>query len=168
MSGWIALLRAVNVGGSNKLPMTELKVLCEDLGLARVQTYIASGNVVFSSALGEDELREAIEAAIERRYGKRIAVLVRSGAEMAGVLARNPWPERAGNRVMALIVDGPVSLEGVKGQVGEVLEAGEREIFIGYPEGMAATRLVVPAAAYGTMRNMNTVARLAELAAKVE
>ena len=70
MSAWAALLRAVNVGGNNKLPMAELKALCEGLGLGRVQTYIASGNVVFASERSEADIRGAIEAALATRYAK--------------------------------------------------------------------------------------------------
>ena len=87
MTGWAALLRAVNVGGTGKLPMAELKALCEVLGFERVQTYIASGNVVFASKRSETELREAIEAALLKQYGKQFGVMVRSAAELAGLVA---------------------------------------------------------------------------------
>ncbi len=165
MTRWVALLRAVNVGGTGKLPMAELKALCEELGFAGVRTYIASGNVVFASALDEAGVRSAIEAALLERYGKPIGVLVRSAADMAAVVAANPWPDRPGNRVVALFTDAAPSLDGVRNQQAERLALGPRALFIDYGEGMADSKLVVPASKTGTTRNMNTVAKLAELAA---
>ncbi|MFM5924308.1 MAG: DUF1697 domain-containing protein [Novosphingobium sp.] len=165
MTGWVALLRAVNVGGTGKLPMAELKVLGEALGLEQVRTYIASGNLIFASHRTEPELREAIEGALEQQYGKRIGVLVRSAAELSGLVAGNPWPDRPGNRVVVLFTDGEVRLEGVRNQGQEKLLAGPRAIFIDYGNGMADSKLVIPAAKTGTARNMNSVAKLAELAA---
>ncbi len=165
MTGWAALLRAVNVGGTGKLPMAELKALCEALGLAQVRTYIASGNVVFASDHDEAKLKASLEAALAKRYGKQIDVLVRSAADMARVVANHPWPDRPGNRVVAIFVDGPLSLDGMVGQRDEVVALGQRELFVDYADGMADTKLRIPCAKLGTARNMNTVTKLAELAA---
>ena len=164
MTGWVALLRAVNVGGNNKIPMSELAVLATRLGLKDARTYIASGNLLFASERGEEELRGMIEDGIEADFGTRIGVLVRSAAELAEAAARCPWPERPGNRVVVLFTDAEPSLDGVRNQAGEILAMGLREIFIDYGEGMAGSKLVVPAAKAGTARNMNTVRKLAELA----
>jgi uncharacterized protein (DUF1697 family) len=168
VTGWAALLRAVNVGGTGKLPMAELKALCEELGLAQVRTYIASGNVVFASDRNEADLRAAIEAGLEARFGKPFGVMVRSAAELAELAANNPWPDRPGNRVVAIFVDGPLSLDGMAGQRGEVIALGERAIYIDYGDGMADTRLRIPCAKAGTARNMNTVTKLAEMAGALE
>ena len=167
MTAWAALLRAVNVGGTGTLPMAELKALCEALGLAQARTYIASGNVVFASDLAEAELKVAIEAALEAKYGKRIEVLVRSAEELARLVQANPWPDRPGNRVVAIFVDGPLSLDGVTGQRGETIALGQRAIYVDYHDGMADTRLRIPAAKLGTARNMNTVTKLAAMAAEL-
>lgn len=168
MTGWVALLRAVNVGGNNKIPMAELAALAKRLGLHGARTYIASGNLIFVSAQGEDELRVLIEDAIEVEFGARIGVLVRNAAELAEVAARCPWPDRPGNRVVVLFTDEQPSLDGVRHQAGELLALGRREIFIDYGEGMAGSKLVVPASKTGTARNMNTVRKLAELAGALE
>ena len=165
MSGWAGLLRAVNVGGTGKLPMAELKALCEGLGLAQVRTYIASGNVVFSSDRSGDDLRGAIEAALFKQYAKQFGVMVRSAAELAQLVADNPWPDRPGNRVVAIIIDGALSLNGISGQRGEAIELGNRAIYVDYHDGMADTRLRIPAAKLGTARNMNTVTKLAAMTA---
>jgi uncharacterized protein (DUF1697 family) len=163
VTGWAALLRAVNVGGTGKLPMAELKALCEGLGLERVRTYIASGNVVFASDRNEAELRAAIEAGLEARYGKPFGVMVRSAAELEVTVSHCPWPDRPGNRVVAIFVDGPLSLDGMVGQQGETVELGNRAIYVDYHDGMADTRLRIPCAKAGTARNMNTLRKLAEM-----
>jgi len=75
---YAALLRAVNVGGTGKLPMTELARLCEREGLCDVKTYIQSGNVVFTSAKKEAAVKAALEKALERHMGKPVAVMVRT------------------------------------------------------------------------------------------
>ena len=161
------MLRAVNVGGTGKLPMAELRVLCEGLGLAQVRTYIASGNVVFASDLAEAELKAGIEAALAAQYGKRIAVLVRSDADLARVVVDNPWPDRPGNRVVAIFCDAELTLDGITGQGGERIELGQRELYVDYTDGIADTRLRIPCAKAGTARNMNTVTKLAAMAAEI-
>jgi uncharacterized protein (DUF1697 family) len=91
---YVALLRAVNVGGT-KLPMADLRALLEGLGLANVRTYLQSGNAVFDG--GDDEptqaLATAIEVRIERDLGPRVGVLVLPGESMADVAAANPFLE---------------------------------------------------------------------------
>ena len=169
MAAFIALLRAVNVGGTGKLPMTELKSMCEALGFAGVRTYIASGNVVFTSRKSEAAVKKALEAALESYAGKPVGVMVRSAAEMAQVLADNPFPKMAPNRTMAVFLDSPPpadTLKGIKGRKDEEIKLGRREIYIHYGEGMGQSKLVVPAAKTGTARNMNTVAALAKMAAE--
>jgi len=162
---WIALLRAVNVGGNNKVPMAELAALCAELGFANARTYIASGNLLFDSDHDAGTVRTRLETAIAARWGKPIGVLVRSDAEMAALVQANPWPDRPGNRVVALICDEEPSLDGVRHQNGEKLALGPRAIFIDYGEGMASSKLMIPASKTGTARNMNTIAKLAALAA---
>ena len=95
MTAFIALLRAVNVGGTGTLPMSTLKAMCEAAGFAKVRTWIASGNVVFASDLAEEEVKGRIEAALAAYAGRPVGVMVRTAAEMAAVLAANPFPEAA-------------------------------------------------------------------------
>jgi uncharacterized protein (DUF1697 family) len=144
--------------------MERLKAIGEQAGFANVRTYIASGNLVFASDKSEDAIREKLDALIEAEAGKKLGVVVRSAEEMAAAVERNPFADQPGNRVVAMFADGKLSLEGVKHQADEVLKLGKREIFVHYPTGQADTRLVIPAAKDGTGRNMNTVAKLAELA----
>jgi len=169
MNSFVALLRAVNVGGTGKLPMSDLKDICEELGFAAVRTYIASGNVVFASRKSETAIRAALEKRLEAYAGKPVGVLVRSAAEMAQVLADNPFPNAAPNRTMAVFLDRAPpadTLAGIRGQRDEQIELGRREIYIHYGKGMGTSKLVIAAAKTGTARNMNTVATLARMAAE--
>ena len=168
MTAFVALLRAVNVGGTGKLPMSDLKEICEELGFVAVRTYIASGNVVFESRKSEAAIKAALEKRLEAYAGKPVGVLVRTAAEIAQVAADNPFPKLAPNRTMAVFLDHAPpadALAGVRGQKEEQIRLGRREIYIHYGDGMAKSKLVVPAAKTGTARNINTVAALAKMAA---
>jgi uncharacterized protein (DUF1697 family) len=167
MPVFVALLRAVNVGGTGKLPMSELVAMATAAGFRRPRTYIASGNLVFESPGTEAQVKAALEAALARRAGKRVAVMVRSADEMAAVLAANPFPDSAPNRTLVVFLDAPPPADWRDGMVapgGEEVLAGRRELYIDYGDGMAQSRLKLPAAALGTARNLNTVARLAAMA----
>ena len=169
MNTYIALLRAVNVGGTGKLPMAELRTLCESAGFKDVRTYIASGNVLLRSDSSAVQVKAALEAALARYAGKPVGVLVRTGAEMAAVIAANPFPTAAPNRVVTIFLDGAPpadALDTVRHLKGEQIVPGKREIYVHYGEGMADSKLIVPAAKNGTGRNMNTVVRLAAMAAE--
>lgn len=167
MPTFIALLRAVNVGGTGKLPMTELKSMCESAGFTRVRTYIASGNVVFDSKKSAAGVKSALEELLFQYAGKPVQVMVRSGPEMAAVLAANPFPQAAPNRTVAIFLDtAPPSdtLDKLTGRKNEQVELGTREIYVHYGDGMAQSKLKIRAANDGTARNINTVAKLAAMA----
>jgi uncharacterized protein (DUF1697 family) len=171
MAAFIALLRAVNVGGTGKLPMSDLKAMCDELGFTSVRTYIASGNVVFASRKSEAAIKSALEKRLAAYAGKPAGVLVRSAAEMAEVSAKNPFPKAAPNRTMAVFLDEAPpkdTIASVRGRKDEEIKLGKREIYVHYGEGMAKSKLVIPAAKTGTARNMNTVATLAEMAAELD
>lgn len=163
ITGRVALLRGVNIGG-NKLPMAMLTTIGEKAGFANVRTYIASGNLVFASDASEADCRERLDRLIEQEFGKRLGVVVRSADEMARIARANPFADCPGNRVVAIFIDEPLSLDGVRNQRSERLKLGERVVYVHYPDGQADTKLVIPAAKHGTARNMNTVGKLAELA----
>jgi uncharacterized protein (DUF1697 family) len=170
MPAFIVLLRAVNVGGTGKLPMTELKAMCVAEGFSKVQTYIASGNVVFETKMSHAKIKAALEARLESYAGKPVGVVVRTVAEMKAVLKANPFPNAAPNRTVAIFLDEPPpasALDEVKGLKDEELRLGAREIYVHYGVGMGQSKLKIPAAKTGTARNMNTIAKLAELAAKL-
>ena len=168
MTSFIALLRAVNVGGTGKLPMQDLTGMCESAGFRSVRTYIASGNVIFESKLSEKKVREQLERKLLAYAGKPVTVAVRTAAEMAEVLARNPFTDAPPNRTVAIFLDEAppeTALESISGRADEQVALGRREIYVVYGVDMAGSKLKIPAAKTGTARNMNTVAKLAALAA---
>lgn len=167
MPTFVALLRAVNVGGTGKLPMSELKAMCERAGFTSVRTYIASGNVVFDSDGNEASVKASLENALLDYAGKPVQVLVRSGPELAAVLANNPFPQAAPNRTIALFLDGAPpadTLATLSGKNNEEVALGKREIYVHYGDGMGDSKLKIRAAAEGTGRNLNTIAKLAQMA----
>lgn len=167
MTTYVALLRAVNVGGTGKLAMTDLRRLVAEAGGRDARTYIASGNVVFTARGPEASVKGALEAALAAYAGKPVGVMLRSGAEMQAVLDANPYPQAAPNRVMTIFLDAPPShaaLDDLRHRRDEQLALGRREIYVHYGDGMANSRLVIPAARAGTARNLNTVAALARMA----
>lgn len=167
MNTYVALLRAVNVGGTGKLPMAELRAMCEAVGFERVRTYIASGNVVLACASTARQVQAALEEQLARYAGKPVGVLVRTGTELSQVLAANPFPKAAPNRTVAIFLDQTPpadALETVKHRNGEEIALGKREIYVHYGDGMADSKLMIPAAKTGTARNMNTIAKLVEMA----
>lgn len=167
MGSYVALLRAVNVGGTGKLPMADLRAMCEAAGFQSVRTYIASGNVIFKSSLNERAVKEIMEARLQAYAGKPVGVIIRTADAMAEVVAANPFPDVPLNRVIAVFLDDvppPSILDDVTGRSpDEALQIGHREIYIRYGAGMAHSKLRIPAAKVGTARNMNTVAKLAAL-----
>ena len=170
MTAFVALLRAVNVGGTGKLAMSDLKALCETAGFQDVGTYIASGNVVFASKLSEAKVKAELETRLAVLAGKPVDVMVRTAAQMAAVRDANPFPEAPGKQVMAIFLDDPApkdTADKATGLAHERISLGVREIYVDYVGGMGASKLRIPAARAGTARNMNTVAKLAEMAAEL-
>ena len=169
MTRYIALLRAVNVGGTGKLPMSDLRAICTEAGFARVETYIASGNVLFESKAATSKVKAELEARLLAYAGKPIDVVLRTAAEMSAVLKANPFAKAETRHTYAIFLNEPPppdALARVAGQQDEQMRLGKREIFVCYPTGMGRSKLRIPAAKMGTARNMNTVAKLVELASK--
>jgi uncharacterized protein (DUF1697 family) len=158
-----AFLRAINVGGTGALPMTALVALCRDCGLDNVRTYIQSGNAVFASNLSEAEIVSRLEAALAELMGGTIAVMVRSRAELAAILARNPFPDGDPARVTVTFLKSPCPQEIVGAfpiSGPEVIKAGIREVYIHYPNGIGRSKLKLPPTVIGTARNLNTVMKI--------
>ena len=120
------------------------------------------------SRKSEAAVKTSLEKRLETYAGKPVGVLMRTAAEMAQVLVDNPFPDAAPNRTMAVFLDRAPpadTLAVVRGRNDEQIGLGRREIYIHYSDGMAKSKLVVPAAKTGTARNINTVAALAKMAA---
>ncbi len=172
MTAYVALLRAVNVGGTGKLPMVDLAAMCEAAGHEAVKTYIASGNVVFTSKGTEGAVKADLERRLADYAGKPVGVIVRTAAEMVAVRDANPFPDAPGARVLAIFLDAAPPADAAAKAVNqaehEEIALGRREIYVRYDEGMGASKLRIPAAKAGTGRNMNTVAKLADMAGALE
>lgn len=167
MPAYVALLRAVNVGGT-QLPMDALLAMCRSAGFEQARTYVASGNALFRSRLAAQQVRHALEARLVAFLRKPVGVHVRTAAQLATVLAENPFRGTPPRHNVTVFLHGPPpagTLEGVRGLGAEQLALGRREIYVVYPDGIGASRLVIPAARTGTARNLNTIRRLAALAA---
>ena len=147
--------------------MSDLKEICRQTGFDRIETYIASGNVVLDSASSPDSVKTELAARLRSYAGKEIGVLVRTAEEMASVLAANPFAANDPKRSYAIFLDTPApanALAKVSGHQDEEIRLGGREIYVHYPAGMGRSKLNIPAAKTGTARNMNTVAKLVEIA----
>jgi uncharacterized protein (DUF1697 family) len=169
MANYIALLRAVNVGGTGKLPMADLKALCTELNFDRVETYIASGNVVFECDMPAARVQAQLEKRLLAYAGKPVGVFVRTASEMRTVLTRNPFSGKEPNLTYSFFLnEKPRSdaFEDVRGRGEEELGLGQREIYVYYPTGMGKSKLQIPAAKPGTARNLNTVAKLVEMSSR--
>jgi uncharacterized protein (DUF1697 family) len=161
------LLRAVNVGGTGKLAMADLKRICIEAGFDQVKTYIASGNVVFESKQKADAVKAALHRRLADHTVKPTEFFIRTAAEMRAVLLANPFGNADGARTYVFFLGSTPArdaLASLRHRKDEEIGVGKREIYVYYPSGMGQSKLVIPAASAGTARNMNTVAKLVELA----
>jgi uncharacterized protein (DUF1697 family) len=171
MAVYVALLRAVNVGGTGSLPMTELKAICEELGFADAKTYIQSGNVLFRADEAEKVVEEKLDAALGRTMGKRPGVIVRSRQEFDAIVANVPFPQAKPNFLLVYFLPEATASDALEKMVapdGEEAKLAGREIYVHYPNGSGRSKLKLPALKPGTSRNLNTVRKLAEMAADLE
>jgi uncharacterized protein (DUF1697 family) len=167
MTRYVALLRAVNVGGTGKLTMADLRAVCSEAGFTDVETYIASGNVVFDSTLSAAKVKSELGRRLRKQAGKTIGVVLRTGAEMRAVLKANPFSKGAPNYTYTIFLDERPPVDALKHATGvkdEEMRLGKREIYVHYPSGMGRSKLKIPVTKPGTARNMNTVAALADMA----
>jgi len=171
MAKFVALLRAINVGGAGIISMSDLRDLCDTAGFRQVRTYIQSGNIVFTSSLSEENIKDKLDRALAAKLGKPVGVLLRSGAELDAVLCGNPFASAAPNRVIVLFLDeAPPKTALAKLRIPgreEVILRG-REVFIHYPDGQGRSKLKLSFAKDGTGRNLNTIAKLATMARELE
>lgn len=177
----ISLLRGVNIG-NRRIKMDALRVLCESLKLCGAQTYVQSGNVVFrTEERGLDALARKMEKAIERRFGFRPDVILRTTADLREVVARNPFAQRRGIEPGKLLVSflggfpGPEARERVLAikLCPEELHLDGRHLYIYFPNGVGQSKIPWRAldkalATSATGRNWNSVTKLLELAEKME
>ena len=172
MQTFVALLRGINVGGNNLLPMTELKSLCEEAGFKSVRTYIQSGNVIFESKIAEEKAVLKLQKALKSKLENPVSVMIRTIEELETIIVNNPFPSANPSQIGVLfleqIVDKSIVQDFSKKETEEIV-AGNREIYIHYPNGMGQSKLKFPKSAKdGTVRNIHTVKKLAALGNKIK
>ena len=171
MTAYVALVRAVNVSGTGKLPKEELKAMGEACGFEQVRTFINSGNLLFTSDLAEGAVKKRVEEKLAAFFGKPVPAFVRNGKEMAVVARSNPFADAKPNQVMAYFIDDkPVQalIDEARDVKEERLAMGPRVIYIDYGSGIADSKLKLPILKRGTARNVNSVARIAGLLVGME
>ena len=177
MPVFIALLRAVNVGGTGKLPMADLKSACVEAGLERVESYIASGNLVFESELAAGAVKALLAGLLRDRFGlTRNEPVIRTIDALAQAIAGNPFPDAAAERPNLLqltfldATPGPEAAQALAAYAGpERLRLAGDVLYVDFVEGIARSKLTpavldkalrVPA----TGRNWNTANKLLAMA----
>ena len=173
----VAFLRAVNVGGTGKIAMADLKALAADIGLGEPKTLLQSGNLVFEAGAKSPAALEALlEREVESQLGLKTEFMVRTGSNLKEIIAHNPFPTEAKNdparlHVFFLKTDTTKSAvaalnAAIKGR--ETAKGQGSEIYISYPDGMGESKLTTAIiqrhlGTRATARNWNTVNKLAEM-----
>jgi uncharacterized protein (DUF1697 family) len=170
----IALLRGVNVGGHNKLPMAQLRSIAADAGFADVRTYIQSGNLVGTTALDATVAAAVLADAILTATGLAVPVIARTAEQWSDVIDSNPFPDAAdpGRHLHVIFLPAPPtevvrSFDATDFAPEEIVVTGS-ELHLHLPDGLGRSKLAVavnriPEIAAGTARNWNTVLRVASL-----
>ena len=143
----------------------------EASGFAKCRTFINSGNLLFTSDLGEAAVKQRIAARIAEHFGKPFPVFIRSAEEIRGAAAGNPFSDDKPSAVMAFFIDeNPTRamIEEARDVQGERLALGPRLIYVSYAKGIGQSKLKLPAVKGGTARNMNSVGKIADLLAEME
>jgi uncharacterized protein (DUF1697 family) len=178
----ISMLRGVNLGPHKRIKMEDLRAVYSSLKLRDAQTYVQSGNVLFQTDESDlASLAKRIEAGIEKKFGFRSDVILRTAAEMRSVIAENPFAGRSDVDPSKLLVTFLRSDPGEQARSNiramnaspEALWIDGRELYIYYPNGMARPKLSFSVIekvlkTSGTGRNWNTVTKLLELAERLE
>jgi uncharacterized protein (DUF1697 family) len=173
-AGQVSLLRGINVGGRNMIPMARLRAIYETMGLGDVRTHLQSGNVVFWSRRNPGEISAEVETAVHRELGLKIRVLGRTHVELGRVLRHDPFPHAEASRLIVFFLSArpPADIaERLRGAAtaGEEIVVHGNELFLHYPDGQGRSKLtgglVERGGIVATGRNWRTVARLHELTA---
>jgi uncharacterized protein (DUF1697 family) len=169
------LLRGVNIGPRNRVPMAELRAALEEAGFEDVKTYLQSGNVLLSSKAKSEQTARKVERLIQEKFGLEIAVVTRTSAQLARIVARNPLGDVATDpkRYQVSFLDGPLPAESKRKLEQARIESERfvvhgREIYAWHPAGVARSKLWAALAGRGlgvtaTARNWTTVTKLLEL-----
>ncbi len=166
MTRYAAFLRAVNVGGTGKLAMSELCAVCERAGFHEVKTYIQSGNVVLSSAHASAKVEATLTRDLSAHMNSPVDVMVRDAQQLARVYKDQPFAQALPQHVVVVFFHDVVTaqmLATAEARTGEQLVAHGSEVFIHYTQGQGKSKLKWAPLKRGTGRNINTVAKMCEL-----
>ena len=178
MSVTVAILHGVNVGGRNRVAMSELRTALAEAGLPGARTYVQSGNIVVGGA-GPGDIRSTIERVLDTRFAVTTTALCYTGAQWAGIVDANPYPEAAADptRLAVLFCRNTPNaaqrekLEAARGN-GEAFQLVPGAIYLNLPHGQARSKLAAAASALfktdGTTRNWRTVLALLAMAEAAE
>lgn len=171
MTTYVAVLRGINVGGHGKVPMGELRKVCEAIGFADVRTYIQSGNVVFRTDIEDAE--ERLSAEILRVFGVKTFTVLRTVEELREIVQGNPFPAVEPTKlVVSFLQKEPVSgLDGIATEPEEVKVSG-RNMYIHFPVGQGNSKFPMAKVeralgTAGTARNWNSVLALLRMAEEI-
>jgi uncharacterized protein (DUF1697 family) len=175
MTRYALLLRGVNVGTKNSLPMAELRAMLAKLGCTDVETYVQSGNAVFGTKLSPAALTRAIEASLERYMGRPIATTLRTKAQLQAIVDGNPFAKVATNPTylcVTFLSHAPAKSElaplHARSFEPELFQLAGKEIYTWHPNGQGRSPLAaalgkLPLRGAVTTRNWNTLLKLLEL-----
>jgi len=168
---WVALLRGVNLGARNKVPMAQLRTLLEDAGYAGVRTYIASGNVLLDGPAGKKKLASELERLVLNSFGVTTAVILRKPRELAAAVEAHPFADTSETHIAFLATRPSRAAAARLEHVDPSAVLVGTELYLRLPRGVHGSRLsnariesLLGVAA--TLRNWRTVVALAELAAE--
>ena len=172
MATYVAFLRGVNLGPTNKISMPALRAMAEDLGYADVATYINSGNLILSSPKKADTVEREISKTIEDTFGRPIDVTVRTPAQLKKILAENPYPDGNPSQVtVAFLTKAPA--KDAKDKVAAVAKDYEpftiagRQVYVNYSQGIGRSKLAEKFSdiigVSSTVRNIRTVDKVLAL-----
>ena len=172
MPRYVAFLRGINLGSTNKISMPELRAMAEDLGYTDVATYNNSGNLIFASSEKAAVLEQEISAVISHRFGTKTDVAVRTPAQLRKILAENPYPDGSPSQVTVAFLTKPAPPEA-KEKVAAMATAAEpftfagSEVYVHYTNGMGRSKLAEKFSSVigvsSTVRNLNTVTKVLAL-----
>jgi uncharacterized protein (DUF1697 family) len=178
MTTWVAMLRGINLGSHKRIAMGELRALFETLGLEGMRTYVVSGNVVFESPRrGRAALAGDIEGAIESTLGHDVTVVLRTGPELARIVAANPFPDAGSSTLyVTFLGDTPArdrvrELEAAPTEGDDEFAVRGTEVYLHFPNGYGRSKLNNEAlerqlGVAGTTRNWRTTTTLAGMASE--
>jgi len=169
---YVAFLRGINLGPNNKISMSELRAMAQDLGYTDVASYINSGNLIINTPKKAATVEQEISKAIKNTFGHKIDVTVRTPAQLKKILSENPYPDGNPSQVtVAFLTQAPP--RDAKDKVAAIAKDYEpftfagQQIYVNYSQGLGRSKLAEKFSAIigvsSTVRNVRTVEKVLAL-----